>query len=183
MDSTLLTLSGLEIARLIRERQVSSREVVELHLQRIELVNDRLNAVVQLDAEGALRAASYADQALTRGAVTGPFHGVPFTVKDWIETRGLICAAGMEERRTFVPQRDATVVARMKSAGTILLGKANVVAGRPVYPRPNNPWDLGRTPGSSSSGEAGLWEPAVHHLAWRATRVGAYECRLISVVR
>jgi amidase len=83
-------------------------------------------------------------------------HGVPFTVKDWIETSDLICAAGFEERRAYVPKRDATVVARLRSAGAILLGKTNVTDGAPVYARPNNPYDLTRTPGGSSSGEAAI---------------------------
>jgi amidase len=156
MDDRLHTLSATELARLIRERQVSAREVVETHLQRIREVNDRLNAVVQLDAEGALQAAIDADDALARGNILGPFHGVPFTVKDWIETSGLICAAGIEQRSRYIPQRDATVVARVRSAGGILLGKTNVAGGRPVYPTPKNPRDLGRTPGSSSSGEAAI---------------------------
>ncbi|HYB90947.1 MAG TPA: amidase, partial [Candidatus Binataceae bacterium] len=106
--------------------------------------------------EAALRAAAGADDDLARGIIHGPFHGVPFTVKDWIETSGLICAAGMEQRSRYIPPRDATVVARIRSAGGILLGKTNVVGGSPVYPRPNNPHDLGRTPGSSSSGEAAI---------------------------
>ena len=139
MSERLLTLGAIELARLIRERQVTSREVVETHLQRIDQVNRRLNAVVQLAAPSAQRSAVDADEALSRGGLPGPFHVVPFTVKDWIEASGLICAAGMQERRAFIPQRDATVVARMKSAGAIFLGKTNVVSGRPVYPRPNNP--------------------------------------------
>jgi amidase len=156
MSEPLLTLGAVQLARLIRDREVSSREVVETHLQRIDQVNGHLNAVIQLDVESALRSAVDADDVLSRGGKPGPFHGVPFTVKDWIEASGLICAAGMQECRTFIPQRDATVVARMKSAGAILLGKTNVVSGQPVYPRPNNPHDLNRTPGSSSSGEAAI---------------------------
>jgi len=156
VNERLLTLSAVELARLIRNGQVSSREVVETHLQRIDQVNQHLNAVVQLDGESALRSALDADQVLSHGGTRGPLHGVPFTAKDWIETSGLICAAGVKERRAFIPQRDATVVARMKSSGAILLGKTNVVTGQPIYARPNNPHDLSRTPGSSSSGEAAI---------------------------
>ncbi len=81
---------------------------------------------------------------------------MPFTVKDWIETEGLVCAAGLTERTDYVPKRDATVVARMREAGAILLGKTNVRADNPVYGRTKNPYDLSRTPGQSSSGEAAI---------------------------
>ena len=101
-------------------------------------------------------AATAADDALASGDAVGPLHGVPFTVKDWIETSDYVCAAGIEQRRDYVPKRDATVVARMRAAGAILLGKTNVVDGAGIYPRPNNPYDLARTPGASSSGEAAI---------------------------
>lgn len=90
------------------------------------------------------------------GDELGVLHGVPFTVKDWIETAGVVCAAGYEERRNHVPKRDATVVARMRAAGAILLGKTNVVEGGAVLPRPANPYDLTRTQGSSTSGECAI---------------------------
>ncbi|MDA0351799.1 MAG: amidase [Chloroflexi bacterium] len=151
----LLSASATRLAGLIRDRHVSSIEVVQAHLDRIAAVNPQLNAVVQL-APDALARAAVADQAISRGEPVGPLHGVPFTAKDWLETEGLICAAGFEERATYVPSRDATVVARMRRAGAILLGKTNVVTGAPVYDRPNNPHDPARTPGSSSSGEAAI---------------------------
>jgi amidase len=103
-----------------------------------------------------MAAAVAADEAIARGDDVGPLHGVPFTVKDWIETTDLVCAAGFEERRAYVPKRDATAVARMRAAGAILLGKTNVNDGAPVYERPNNPHDVTRTPGGSSSGEAAI---------------------------
>jgi amidase len=156
VSNNLLEASAAELARLIRQRRFSSREIVEAHLRRIEQVNSRINAVVQLDSEGAMRSARAADESLARGVQLGPLHGIPFTVKDWIETEGLICAAGLEERRTYVPSRDATVVVRLKSAGGILLRKTNVGAGAPVYPRPNSPCGFDRSPGASSSGEAAI---------------------------
>ena len=151
----LLHAPVTELARLIREREVSSVEVVRAHLARISEVNPQLNAVVQF-APDALERAQDADDAIARDELVGPLHGLPFTTKDWIETEGLICAAGFEERATFIPKRDAGVVARVRAAGGILLGKTNVVTGSPVYERPNNPHDLTRTPGSSSSGEAAI---------------------------
>ena len=158
----LVSLSAVRLAELIRARAVSSVEVVEANLRRIEEVNPLLNAVVQLD-ERALPAASAADTALARGGSVGPLHGVPFTAKDTFETAGVITAAGVPERAEERPERDATVVARMRSAGAILLGKTNCppwgggsITDNPVYGRTNNPYDLERTPGGSSGGEAAI---------------------------
>jgi amidase len=149
-------LSATALAAAIRDRRLSSHEVVEAHLRRIEAVNPKLNAVAQLAAESAIHEAAEADAALTRGESIGPLHGVPFTVKDWIETEGVICAAGQLERKQFVPRRDATVVARMRAAGAIMLAKTIDGHDNKVYGHPNNPYDLARTPGGSSSGEAAL---------------------------
>jgi amidase len=156
VSDELLRASATELVRMIRERAVSSREVAEAHVRRIAEVNGRVHAVVQSDAEAVMRAAGSADETLARGDDVGPLHGVPFTVKDWIETSDYVCAAGFAERRDFVPKRDATVVARMRAAGAILLGKTNVNDGSPVYERPANPHDLARSPGGSSSGEAAI---------------------------
>ena len=144
------------MAKAILERKVSSLEVIDAHLERIEAVNPKLNAVVQLAGDTAREQAREADAALARGDAAGPLHGVPFTVKDWIETEGLVCAAGYEERANYVPKRDATVVARMRAAGAILLGKTNVLMDNPVYGPTNNPYDLSRSTGFSSSGEAAI---------------------------
>ena len=153
---TLCSLPATRLAQLIRDRQASSVEVVDAHLRRIDAMNPRINAVVQLRADAALEQARAADAAIARGDAVGPLHGVPFTVKDWIETSDLVCAAGFEERRGYVPKHDATAVARMRAAGAILLGKTNVSTGEPVYARPNNPHDAERTPGRSSGGEAAI---------------------------
>ena len=133
------------------------------HLERIAAVNSRLNAVVQLDAEAALAQARATDAARARGERLGPLHGVPFTAKDVIETAGLIAAAGLPERAAYIPTADATVAARMRAAGAILLGKTNCPPGggggdteNPVYGRTNNPYDVTRTPGGSSGGEAAI---------------------------
>ncbi len=149
-------MPAVALARMIREREVSASEVIGAHLRRIDDVNPRINAVVQLGADAARAQARAADEAIVRRDALGPLHGVPFTVKDWIETEGLICAAGYAERAEFIPKRDATVVARMRAAGAILLGKTNVGSGAPVYPPPRNPYDAARTPGASSSGEAAI---------------------------
>src|SRR5579885_3358465 len=152
-----------ELARAIRERELSSTEVVEAYLPRIAAINPALNAVVQLPAERARAAARAADRALVRGEPIGPLHGVPFTVKDTLDVAGVIGAMGVPERAGLVPERDATVVARLRSAGGIVLGKTNVPpwgggieTDNPVYGRTNNPYDPARTPGGSSGGEAAL---------------------------
>jgi amidase len=148
------TASHLAIA--LRERRVSSREVVDGCIARIEAVNPKLNAVAKLTAEAARKRAAEADEVLVRGDVWGPLHGVPFTIKDWIETNDAICAAGFEERRDYVPKRDATAVARMRAAGGIMLGKTVDLRDNKVYGKVYNPHDTTRTPGGSSSGEAAI---------------------------
>ncbi len=144
------------LARAIRLKHLSSTELVKAHLKRIEAVNPSLNAVVQLAAEAALSGARLADKALARGDTTGPLHGVPFTVKDWPETEGVPYAAGDERHRHYIPERDATVVARLREAGGIFLGKTNITVNNPVYGRTNNPYNLAYTPAGSSSGEAAI---------------------------
>lgn len=152
----LFYVSATTLARRIRDRELSSEEVVQAHLRRIESVNPRLNAVVQLAGEQALKDARAADAALAHGQQMGVLHGVPFTVKDWIDAAGLLCTGGDISFRTRVPTEDATVVARMRQAGAILLGKTNVMVGNPVYGRVNNPYDLAHSTTGSSSGEAAV---------------------------
>jgi len=152
----LIFASATTLARRIRDREISSEEVVQAHLQQIERVNPRLNAVVQLVPEEALDEARAADSALTRGQQMGALHGVPFTVKDWIDTAGLPCTGGDPRFKDRRPEEDATVVARMRQAGAILLGKTNAMVENPVYGRTNNPYNLTYSPEGSSSGEAAL---------------------------
>jgi amidase len=152
----LFYASATTLAQRIRDRELSSQEVVEAHLQQIAAVNPRLNALVQLAAEQALADARAADAGLARGQAIGVLHGVPFTVKDWIDTAGLPCTGGDPAFRTRVPAEDATVVARMRQAGAILLGKTNVMVDNPVYGRTNNPYNLAYSTTGSSSGEAAL---------------------------
>jgi amidase len=159
----LLSVSATMLAHAIRDKQVSSQEVIEVFLKRIEEVNPRLNAVVQLTAEEALAQARQADTALARKEILGPLHGVPMTIKDQFDTSGVISTAGTRGRATFVPQQDATAVARLRAAGAIMLGKTNLPefavafeADNLVYGRTNNPYDLLRTPGGSSGGEAAI---------------------------
>ena len=151
------------LAGAIREGRVSSVEVVDACLARIDAVNPALNAVVQLRADEALADARRADEAVARGELVGPLHGVPMTIKDSLDTAGMITTGGSTGRASFVPERDATVVRRVKNAGAILLGKTNTPeltlsyeTDNLVYGRTNNPWDLMRTPGGSSGGAAAI---------------------------
>lgn len=155
--------SATVLARAIREKEVSSEEVVKACLNRIEQVNPSLNAIVKLTADSALSQARDADKALARGELWGPLHGVPMTIKDSLDTAGVVTTWGTPGRAAHVPAEDATVVARMKGAGAILLGKTNTPeltlsfeTINPVYGRTNNPYNLERTPGGSSGGECAM---------------------------
>jgi len=159
----LIYHSATALARAIRAKEVSSEQVVRACIERIRAVNPKLNAVVQLPAEAALQQAREADQALARGEVEGPLHGVPFTLKDAIETAGVISTGGTLGRACYVPAEDATVVTRLKAAGGILLGKTNCPelgwaweSDNLIYGRTNNPYDLALSPGGSSGGESAI---------------------------
>jgi amidase len=159
----LIYASAAKLAASIRAKEISSAEVVNAHLERIEQVNPQLNAVVQLTADSARQQARAADEFLAKGKVPGPLHGVPITIKDNIETAGIITTSGTKGRAQYVPVEDATVVQRMKQAGAILLGKTNLPevglafeSDNLVYGRTKNPYDLERTPGGSSGGEAAI---------------------------
>jgi Asp-tRNA(Asn)/Glu-tRNA(Gln) amidotransferase A subunit family amidase len=116
--------SATWLAEAIRTRDVSSLEVVDACLARIERVNPTLNAVVRF-ADDARECARQADTDLAAGIIRGPLHGVPFTIKDSLDTAGVVTTAGTVGWRDRVPTRDATVVARLRAAGGILLGKTN----------------------------------------------------------
>ena len=163
MTADITSKSASELAAAIRAKQLSSRAVVDAHLERIAKVNPKLNAIVQLTADSARKEADEADAALARGENKGPLHGVPITIKDTLETTGVICTGGTKGRANYVPKADATAVARLRAAGGIILGKTNVpeLAGaiesdNLVYGRTNNPYDLARTPGGSSGGESAI---------------------------
>jgi amidase len=161
LDPTVASAS--EIAAAIRGGVLSARDAVEACLARIAEVNPGLNAVVQLDAEGARRAAARADSERARGVLQGPLHGVPVTIKDSFDTAGLVSTWGTPGRSRFVPEADATAVARLRAAGAVVLGKTNtpeLTLGfetvNPVYGRTVNPWSPDRTCGGSSGGAAAI---------------------------
>lgn len=161
--SEIIYQSAKQIAQSIREKKVSASEVLEAHLSRIEEVNPALNAVVQFATDRARAEARQADNALARGDSIGPLHGVPFTLKDSIDTEGVITTGGTMGRANFVPDEDATVAARLRKAGAILMGKTNTpeltLAGETnnlVYGQTNNPFDVTRTTGGSSGGAGAI---------------------------
>src|SRR6266480_5011118 len=153
--------STTQLAAAIRSGNVSATEVLVAHLAQIHTHNPALNAIVTMDAEHAYERAREADEALARGEVWGPLHGVPFTLKDAHATAGMRTTTGFPPLADYVPQEDSTVAARLKAAGGILIGKTNVhmmladyQSNNPIFGRTNNPWNIERTPGGSSGGAA-----------------------------
>ena len=160
MNNELIYKDASKLAELIRTKEVSPVEVVQAHLDRIAAVDPRVNAIATL-ADGALADARVAEADVLAGRELGPLHGVPFTVKDSIDTAGVATQRGSPIFKGRVPRLDATSVARMKQAGGILLAKTNlpefsywIESDNLLSGRTNNPWDLARTPGGSSGGES-----------------------------
>ena len=149
------------MAQMIRDREISPVELIQAHLRQIQDANPRLNAFVVVMAEEALAAAKQAEAAVVQGDSLGLLHGVPVTVKDSFDVADLPTLAGSRFRLGHRAESDATSVARLRAAGAIILGKtncpeflSNYESDNYVTGRSNNPWDLERTPGGSSGGEA-----------------------------
>src|SRR4051812_10925669 len=160
MSNDITYFDATKLAELIRAREVSPVEVLKAHLDRVEEVDPRINAIVTL-AGGALEAARAAEAAVLAGEELGPLHGVPFTGKDSIDTANVLTPRGSPIFKGRVPDADATSVARLKKAGAILLAKTNlpefsywIESDNLLSGRSNNPWDFTRTPGGSSGGES-----------------------------
>ncbi len=161
--SEIIYWSAMRMARALRAREVSSRELVDESLARIDSINAKINAVVQRVDERARAEADELDREAEAGNFRGPLHGVPITVKDSLDTAGIVSTGGTLGRRDFVPEEDAPVVARLRAAGAVLLGKTNTpeltLSGETsnlIYGRTNNPYDLERSPGGSSGGSAAI---------------------------
>jgi amidase len=157
MSNELWRNSATDLAKMIRDKEVSSREVIESHIERIEAVNPVVNAITVLLAESALGAADEAD----KNKASGPLHGVPFSIKENIDCLGSATTQGVPALIDSMPSSDAPIVARMKAAGAIPLGRTNlpemglrITTDNPLRGRTMNPWDLSRTAGGSSGGEA-----------------------------
>jgi len=152
------------MAAMVRAGKISPVELLEVHLERIERLNPKLNAFVIVDSERARSQAKVAESASSSRSSKdslGALHGVPVTIKSSIDVTGLPCECGSRLRKGFVPSTDATLVARLRAAGAIILGNTNVPeflmayeTDNLLYGHTNSPWDLARTPGGSSGGEA-----------------------------
>src|SRR3954447_8611169 len=165
MGGVSATSTATELTAALRAKEISSRELLALYLERIERLDRAdgggVNAVVTLDVERAAAAAAAADDALARGDELGPLHGLPMTIKDAIETEGIRSTGGAVELADHVPAADAPAVARLKSAGAIVFGKTNLPrfsgdsqAFNELFGTTNNPWSFAHVPGGSSGGSA-----------------------------
>jgi amidase len=161
MGGVLTSWSAVEIARAIREREVSAREVVQAHLERIDECNPKVRAVTSVLADEGLAAADAADAAVARGEELGPLHGVPMTVKENVDVAGSATTQGVTALARAVPPVDAPHVAQLRRAGAIAIGRTNLPdfglrwhTENGLHGATRNPWDASRTPGGSSGGDA-----------------------------
>src|SRR3977135_4275878 len=161
MTSNSLLVSAREIAAQIRCEAVSAVEVARAHLERIERLNPKLNAFVDYKPEAVLAQARNAEKAILRGDELGPLHGVPLSIKSAIDFAGHRCEAGTRLRAGHIPAEDSPLVGRLRAAGAVVLGVTNTPellmaweTDNLLYGRTNNPWDITRTAGGSSGGEA-----------------------------
>jgi amidase len=173
--------SAGDAVRSLRSGEVSSRELTEMLLARIDKVNPAVNAVVEVRAEAALRAASVADEAFARGEAAGPLHGLPMTIKDCFSVAGQHTTWGNPAFKDYVADWDATVVQRLERAGAIVIGKTNVAfmladygqTANDLYGVTSNPWDPGRTAGGSSGGSAAAVSAGLTFLEFGSDLVGS----------
>jgi len=153
--------SACSLAKAVRDKRVSSQDVIQAHLDRIEAVNPSVNAVTVVLEEDAIRAAREADEKIASGEEVGPLHGVPITIKENIDLVGSATTHGIVGLKDSLPETDAPVVAHLKQAGAIPIGRTNLPdfglrfhTDNDLRGATRNPWDPSRTPGGSSGGEA-----------------------------
>src|SRR5260370_18751593 len=159
-ESEICFMSARQMADLVRQKKLSTREVMQAHLKQIDRVNPKVNAIVTLVPEDQLMAqAAAADEALAKGKWLGPLHGLPVAVKDLHETQGIRTTYGSPLHSDFVPDFDCRVVQREKNAGAIVIGKSNVPefglgsqTFNPVFGPTRNPYDVSKTCGGSTGG-------------------------------
>ncbi len=181
VTNELLAGSAGAAADLIRRREISSAELTQLVLDRIDTVNPGLNAVVELRREAALREAAAADEAIARGAPAGPLHGVPMTVKEAFHVAGMHSTWGNPAFREFIAGQDAAVVRRLREAGAIITGTTNVAfmlgdfaqTANDLYGVTSNPWDTSCVPGGSSGGSAAAVAAGMSFLEYGSDMVGS----------
>ncbi len=179
--SELWTRTAIELADMLRRKEVSSRELTQTLLSRIDAVNPAVNAVVELRARAAMKEAATADVMTQRGDEVGPLHGVPMTIKDSFDVAGMHTTWGNPAFKEFVAVEDSTVAGRLRRAGAILIGKTNVhlmlgdfgQTANDLYGRTNNPWDATRTPGGSTGGGAAALAAGMTFLEYGSDLVGS----------
>ena len=185
-------LSATQLADYIKSREVSPVEATEAYLERIAEVDGQLNSYITVCREEALAAAQDAEAEIAAGNYRGPMHGIPVAVKDQLNTQGIRTTGGSSILADNIPDEDATVIAKLKDAGAILLGKLNMSefasgdAFHHPYGRPRNPWDLNRNPGTSSSGSgaataAGLCATSLGEDTGGSIRGPATFCGLVGI--
>src|SRR5438270_6296285 len=159
--SDLTFLSAVTMAQHVRQKKISPVELADPHLSKIERLNPKLNAFVHVDAERVRREAREAEAVLISGKALGSLHGIPISIKSSLDVAGMRCETGTRLRSGNVATHDAPLVARLRKAGAIVLGVTNTPeilmaweTDNLLYGRTNSPWDLERTPGGSSGGEA-----------------------------
>lgn len=161
MRQELCFLTIGELSRLITKKEASPVEVVDAFLARIEQLDGRLKSYITVSREEARKSAKQAEKDILKGNYLGPLHGVPIAVKDIINTKGIRTTSGSKILADFIPREDATVIRKLKEAGAIIIGKANLhefaygsTSDNPHFGTVRNPWDLDRIPGGSSGGSA-----------------------------
>jgi amidase len=180
-DLELLSKSAIDAAEMLSRKEISSRELTKLLLERIDAINAPLNAVVELRQGTALQEAAAADKAIARADALGPLHGVPMTIKDSFNVAGLHTTWGNPIFKDYVADWDATIVQRLKQAGAIIIGKTNVhfmladfgQTANELYGVTNNPWDISRTPGGSTGGGAAALSAGMTFLEYGSDLVGS----------
>ncbi len=172
--------SALELANLVRHKEVTPLEILDAVLARLEAVNPTINAFCLVAVDAARAAAREAEIAVMKGEPLGPLHGVPVSIKDVLPTRGLTTTGGSRLFEDFVPDHDALAVGRLKAAGTVLFGKTNTsefshkaLTENPLFGVTRNPWDPALTPGGSSGGAAAAVASGVGPVALGTDRVRA----------
>jgi amidase len=181
VNETLLFRSAADTAQALRRKELSSRELTEMLLTRIEAANPALNAVVELRSEAASLEAAAVDEATARGDEVGPLHGMPMTIKDGFNVAGMHTTWGNPTFEDFVADRDATVTQRLRRAGAVIVGKTNVAfmlgdfgqTANYLHGVTNNPWDTTRTPGGSSGGAAAALSAGMTFLEYASDLVGS----------
>ena len=161
MDATLAFASATKLAELIRTKKIGAVEALDFFLERTARLNPKINAIIQVQADVARKAARERDAETARGEFRGPLHGVPMTVKESFDVPGLPSTWGFEAQRNNIARKPALAVERLENAGAVVFGKTNVPVSladwqsfNPIYGTTSNPWNVGRTPGGSSGGSA-----------------------------